>query len=65
MQKKCYEDLGDGIEVHELDKTRRFEAAGLGIIDMSQLEYCAINQCGCIWRILYVVRESDKGYDES
>lgn len=43
MKQKVYalqmEDLAPGIKVNELDDPRRFEAAGLGIIDMSQLDY--------------------------
>ena len=33
------EDLAHGIKVHELNNPKRFEAAGLGIIDASQIEY--------------------------
>ena len=32
------EDLAHGIKVHELNNPKRFEAAGLGIIDASQIE---------------------------
>lgn len=43
MKEKIYalqlDDLAHGIKVNELDNPRRFEAAGLGIIDMSQLDY--------------------------
>lgn len=33
------ENLSHGIKVHELNNPRRFEVAGLGIIDASQIEY--------------------------
>lgn len=33
------EDLSHGIKVCELNNPKRFEAAGLGIIDASQIEY--------------------------
>ena len=43
MKKQVYalrlEDLSHGIKVHELNNPKRFEAAGLGIIDASQIEY--------------------------
>lgn len=44
MKDKIYklqlEDLSHGIKVNELDNPKRFEAAGLGIIDLSQIKYC-------------------------
>lgn len=51
-QKVCelqLEDLGHGIQVNELYNPRRFEAAGLGIIDMSQLEYYGPIGLYCIY----------------
>ena len=36
MQFEC---LSHEIKVHELNNFKRFEAAGLGIMDVSQIEY--------------------------
>ncbi|MBO5096387.1 MAG: hypothetical protein J6A17_00855 [Bacilli bacterium] len=43
------ESLGNDIKVNELDNPRRFEAAGLGIIDMSQLNYYGPIGLYCIY----------------
>ena len=53
MKEKVYalqlEDLAHGIKVNELDNPVRYEAAGLGIIDMSQLEYYGPIGLYCIY----------------
>ncbi len=53
MKQKVYalqlEDLAHGIKVNELDNPRRFEVAGLGIIDMSQLDYYGPIGLYCIY----------------
>ncbi len=53
MKQKVYalqlEDLTHGIKVNELDNPKRFEAAGLGIIDMSQLDYYGPIGLYCIY----------------
>lgn len=53
MKQKVYElqleDLGKGIQVNELYNPSRFEAAGLGIIDMSQIAYYGPIGLYCIY----------------
>lgn len=53
MKQKVYdlqlEDIAHGIKVQEFDNPKRFEAAGLGIIDMSQLEYYGPIGLYCIY----------------
>lgn len=53
MKQKVYalqlQDLVHGIKVNELDNPKRFEAAGLGIIDMSQLDYYGPIGLYCIY----------------
>lgn len=53
MKQKVYalqlEDLSHGIKVYELDDPTRFEAAGLGIIDMSQIHYYGPIGLYCIY----------------
>lgn len=43
------EDLAHGIKVGELENPKRFEAAGLGMIDMSQLDYTDPRGLYCIY----------------